>query len=189
MKGDESHLQTKGKFMNNHTQLQSNRTPSTKLGYFLHNPTDANRVAYAMATDLVKDSLILGITLRAWVEEAKSKTDYLLKLSEHLAPRKENSGGLQNKDQQALSDIVFWENEIAQVVRSYFLKISDLMNRVKVLNPPLTSQQLDPYIEAILADRRKTLSTLEPLSAVIEKIAKLKSLFYCESPLNSQRMF
>ena len=160
---------------------------SMGLGYRISQTGEAAKIAFGLATDLVKEAFETGTHLRTWCIETKEKTHQLLKLSNHLISQEPDKKITAEEIQEAILDVVRWENEISGSIRNYFMKISNQLNRLKSLNPPLKSEELDPYVEAILSERRATMAALEPLGEVIEKIAQLKTEVWFEARSTSQR--
>lgn len=160
------------------------KSPSEHIGfgYGIAETDNAAKTALGLASDLVSEASALGSHLRSWGIEARERTRQLLKLGDQMSRGMETPLNVQ----EFIVEILKCEQNISGSIRQYFLKISDLLHHLKMLNPPLTSQQLDPYMEAILADRRVTMVSLEPLSDTIQKIAALKTQVWFGEPI-SQR--
>ncbi len=150
------------------------------LGYRISQTEDVAKVAFGFASDLVRKAISMGAELRVWGSDTKDKTHQLLKLGDKFS--EENLD--HKKVEAAIAEVLRWEDEISRSIRTYFIQISDLLNKLKKLNPPLKTEQLDPYLEAILADRRATMAALESLSGVIHKITELKTQVWFEASIS-----
>ena len=81
---------------------------------------------------------------------------------------------------QGIKEVLFWETEISHTIRAYFLQVSQILDRLNALNPPLKSYQLEPSLSSILGDRRVTMNALDTMKGLIDDLFKIKSLFVIE---------
>jgi hypothetical protein len=158
--------------MKTHRIAKSAR-PKTKIGigYGISDSADAVKTALGLAADLVSEGAALGMNLRSWGIDAREKTHRILKMGERMS----EGSDVPLHVQELIAEVLRWEQEISGSIRHYFMQISDLLNHLRMLNPPLNTEQLDPFVEAILTDRRATMAALEPLSSTVQKIATLKT--------------
>src|SRR5689334_18963083 len=119
-------------------QLKRRKVESQNIGfgYRISQTDQAAKVAFELATNLVKEALNMGMSLRTRGAETREKTHQLLKVGDHFSSQKQEEKPVAEKIQEAISDVIRWENEISGSIRTYFMQISDLLNRLKSLNPP-----------------------------------------------------
>ncbi len=140
-----------------------NRNESPDLGYSISETDQAAKEALARVLEYLRRLRRTGMETRGWTRQTFETLDEKLHALTHLAEP--------GSSQTILSDLAAWEGHILQVIRHYMQEASDTINRIKTLNPPLTANQLRPFIEAVEADRSETISALSPLTEAIERLA------------------
>lgn len=132
-------------------------------GYSISQTDLASKDALTRVLEVLRRLRRTGAETRGWTRQTFETLDEKLHALTHLSDRE--SG------QAILADLVAWEGHILQVIRHYMQEASDTINRIKTMNPPLTNNQLRPFIEAVEADRAETIEALGPLTEAIEKLA------------------
>jgi hypothetical protein len=107
-----------------------------------------------------------GAETRGWTQNTR---DHLEEKLRALAALGKKAGG-----EAILADLLAWEAHILQVIRHYMQEVSETINRIKTLNPPLTTDQLKPFLQAVESDRSETITALEPLTLAVEALSRHK---------------
>lgn len=141
-------------------------TADGDVGYEIGQADAAARDAVTKVLDILRRLRRTGAETRGWAEHALNQLNEKLEVYNGLADRSAGSA--------LLSDLMAWEGHILQVVRHYMQEAADTMNRIKILNPPLSAQQLRPFLQAVETDRALTIESLNPLTDAVEALARLK---------------
>lgn len=152
----------------------------THTGYDLHQSDQVAKDALTTAFELVKKSRRSGAETRLWAAELFSKIRKLLWVSQQKAILKQR----QDPDQinKKIGEITCWETDIFQILRSYMTTSSEILTRLKALNPPLDSSQIKPFLEAVEMDRKGTMVALEPLAKKMHELALIKAELETHQP-------
>jgi len=137
-----------------------------ELGYSISDTQHAAREALERVLEYLRKIRRTGMETRGWTRQTFETLDEKLHALNHIT-NPESS-------QTILGDLAAWEGHILQVIRHYMQEASDTINRIKTMNPPLTNNQLRPFIEAVEADRSETIKALSPLTQAIEQLAAHK---------------
>jgi len=166
---------------------QPGHTIRASVGYQFSQTDSEAKKALAIAFEVVKRARRAGAETRHWTLDASHKTRTLFQQSRNLVSVQPPDTRYPLTLEKRLNELTLWENNILQALRSYITEMGQHMNNLKLLNPPLSSHQLSPFIEALASDRRITLAALEPLTKNIEALVSLKNaLRYKGSPAASQ---
>lgn len=134
------------------------------LGYAINHPNEAIRQALEKANRVVFDSMTKGRAIRDW------STLFRITMDGFFTDSKREGNRI-----LIMNRAVHLENELSSSIRDYFGMVSNQLEILQKLNPPLTSEQLDPYVAAILSDRRATMTYLESLSPFLNKLQSIKN--------------
>jgi hypothetical protein len=144
--------------------------PQRNLGYRIDKSDEAVRKALTRAIDLLKRMRWLGAEIRVWA--AHIETDIKQKLESIKYPDAGKNEKFQTE--KKVIELSELESYILHTVRRYMSESNDLMNQLKTLNPPLTSEHIKPFLNPMLKDREATLSALNLLTRSIDELASLK---------------
>jgi len=157
--------------------LRTQPTSNPKLGYALDDSNSASNSALNRAKNHLTAGKKAGSDIRNWVKDAEDKVASLLSSIRKDFGNKQNIRQSPSWDKR-LYKITYWENETARIVRLYFGEMSGITGRLKQLNPPLNSEQLDLFVKEIHTDRQTTISFLEKMTSVLHELAEFKILLY-----------
>ena len=147
------------------------------IGYKLSNSEEEIKKALRRAFDLVQKSKVMGLETRGSTNKIQQELLLLFQTIRPLVkPGKEELNRAEDL-QYNIQKLTSWESLTIQVLRGYMDQTSQLLQNLKLLNPPLTNAHLKPFMEAMLSDRRMTIDTLGPLNNSIEKVQLLKKKF------------
>lgn len=135
-------------------------------GYELGSTDSAVKEALGRVLDYLRRLRRTGAETRGWTQNTRQHLDEKLAALKSLAGKQ---GG-----EALLADMVAWEGHILQVIRHYMQEVSETINRIKMLNPPLNANQLKPFIQAVECDRAETIEALEPLTRAVEELSRQK---------------
>lgn len=148
------------------------------LGYDLQMGGIAHQDATEKAKEIVQKCRQCGETLEEWVVRTIETCAPLLIYT------KEDHKYWASLDEairsKVLWDVTFWETEISRSVRQYIGEISNSLHQLNLLNPPLKSEEIEPYLDEILTDRRQTLTAIDPLNKIVSGLAKIRESIYAE---------
>jgi hypothetical protein len=136
-------------------------------GYDISREDGATLEALNRLLDILRRLRHTGAETRAWTRQTLAHLQEKLKALDEV---KEPGTGI-----AILSDLVAWEGHILQVIRNYMQEVSETVLRIKTLNPPLTAEQLRPFIQAAEDDRTQTIQSLVPLTAIVEELGRRKN--------------
>jgi hypothetical protein len=126
-------------------------TPTSTLGYPLTETQEHEHLALNEAFDLVRKAKHLGLQTRLWVEEARRHTEQLLHWgSEEQAWR-------------------FWKEKVLSVPNAYLSEMDALIKKFEPLNPPLKTEHIRPFQEAIGMDRQITVEAISYVVALMNE--------------------
>ena len=148
------------------------RKRRNEWGYQIGDTDAAVKEALNRVLEYLRSLRRAGAETRGWTQSTVGQ------LEEKLVALRRISKG--ESPEAMLSDLLAWEGHILQVIRHYMQEVSDTMNRIKTLNPPLTTNQLRPFLQAVEDDRTATIQALTPITQAIEKIAQWKATRFGE---------
>ena len=158
------------------------RNAISEFGYEIDDSKDAIEQGLQKGASLVKEVKMAGEEIRHWAIKTLTDThlciDKLKKATEHDSPKK----ALPYESDRRIWEIAFWETEISRMIRLYFSNVSNTMSQLKRLNPPLKTHHLDPFMDAMLSDRRTSMTCLEPLAHVLDELSQIKARIYLDLP-------
>ena len=140
---------------------------NNEFGYLVGDTDKMVANAIKRGFELVNRVRLAGTQTKTWAQQTLQETEEIITGVNQFIT---NNGPQVMKPALAsknMWEIAYWENEISRKIRVYFLEVSNQMSELKKLNPPLSSNQLEPYLTTMLSERRKILHDLEPLSKVI----------------------
>src|SRR5581483_11812905 len=109
--------------------------PAASLGYPLSESQTQEHLALSKAFDLVRKAKHLGLQTRLWVEEARRHTEQLLHWgSEDHAWH-------------------YWKSKVLSVPQAYLHEMDMLTRGFDPLNPPLKTEHIRSFLEAVALDR------------------------------------
>jgi hypothetical protein len=82
--------------------------------------------------------------------------------------------GSKNTLEQNLQSVSLWENQIRSTIQTYMQDSTEMLLKIRLLNPPLTSENIKPFIDAIEKDRLATIAKINPLTACLDQLALLR---------------
>jgi hypothetical protein len=136
-----------------------------QFGYHFSQTQEEEKKALHKAFELVRNTRLAGAEMRLWVHKTCMQTKILLRqISENKLLTKE----------QKLAELRHWENTILSCLSSYMNDTSDFLNQLKFLNPPLRSEQLKPFYQAMESDRQVTINALDALTKAVAEITAYK---------------
>ena len=144
------------------------------LGYEIGKTDTATTEALTRLLEYMRRLRRTGAETRGWTRHTLENIDEKLLALDHLD--KHHTG------EAILADLVAWETHILQIIRHYMQEASDTINRIKTLNPPLTTNQLRPFIQAVETDRTDTIAALDPLTKALERLSVYKRRGAARSP-------
>ncbi len=134
------------------------------FGYSIAESQAASKTALKEARRMLAEVTKEGTEMRRWAVDLRKRLDKFI-----------NSSFQASSASITMKTAGEFELEISGSVRGYFASIATGMIGLKSLNPPLSNEQLDPYLEGMLDDRRRTMVDLEPLSRYLNQLQDLKS--------------
>jgi hypothetical protein len=134
------------------------------FGYSVAETQTATKAAIKQARQMSSDVTKKGMEMRRWSVDLRNRLDKFI-----------NASFQSTSAAVTMKTAGQFELEIGRSVREYFASIAQGMVGLKSLNPPLSNEQLDPYLEEMLDDRRRTMVDLEPLSRYLNQLQDLKS--------------
>lgn len=135
------------------------------VGYQLDQTVDHEQKALEIAFELVREARQLGRDIRIWTSQMNSTGQLILKQI--------RIGSLLSRQAQ-IPEINLLEKKVMEGLRSYMNGLANLTNALKPLNPPLRSEQISSFKEAIVADRNLSVESMAPLTKTIAAIMLLK---------------
>ncbi|MCG3205314.1 MAG: hypothetical protein KCHDKBKB_02033 [Elusimicrobia bacterium] len=136
-----------------------------QLGYALNQSKDQEKKALELAFDLISQSKRKGLNMRDWAGQTNLSSQKLL---EKIQEKSQISLPVQ------LWEISNLEKKILVGLRDYMSDISDKLIRIKSLNPPLKSDQIKLFLEALVAERDLTVTALAPLTQTVASLNEIK---------------
>ncbi len=125
--------------------------PTSTLGYPLSQTQEQEHLALNAAFELVRKAKHLGLQTRLWVEEARRHTEQLLHWgSEEEAWR-------------------YWKSKVLSVPQAYLKEMDVLTKGFAPLNPPLKTEHIRPFMEAISMDRQITVESVAGVVALVNE--------------------
>lgn len=155
----------------------ANGSHPAHLGYEIGKTDSATTEALTRLLEYMRRLRRTGAETRGWTRHTLENLDEKLLALDHLESHQSR--------EVILADLVAWETHILQIIRHYMQEASDTINRVKTLNPPLTTNQLRPFIQAVEDDRTDTIAALDPLTKALERLAVFKQRGAARSPKNA----
>ncbi len=73
-----------------------------------------------------------------------------------------------------LREIHEWETTLKKSIQDYMYNSTEMLSKMRLLNPPLSTENLKPFIDAIEKDRLVTIGALRPLMELIDQLALLR---------------
>jgi len=128
-------------------------TSTSMLGYPINQAQEQEHAALNHAFQLVRKGKHLGLQTRLWVEEARRHTEQLL----HWGA-----------EDDAWHN---WKAKVLSVPQAYLNEMENLVRRFAPLNPPLKTEHIRPFLEAISLDRQITVESMEHVLALINQQA------------------
>jgi hypothetical protein len=122
---------------------------SATVGYPLSQSQEQEHIALNAAFELVRKAKHLGLQTRMWVEDARRHTEQLL----HWG-----------SEEQAWLD---WKDKVLSVPHAYLNEVDRLIKIFDTLNPPLKTEHIRPFLEAIAWDRQITVEAIEYVVALV----------------------
>lgn len=144
-----------------------------EYGYSLSHPREAVQAAREVAQHIVVDMNREGQKTRDWGRNLHSKIEDFLITAQSDFERNHFAG--ENLKRSLLDSVLTFEEDIKETVRAYFFTVSENMGRMKKLNPPLTNQELEPFVRSLNEDRRLTVISLDLLRLGIGKLQTFKT--------------
>jgi hypothetical protein len=121
------------------------------LGYPLNQSLEQEHVALNTAFELVRKAKHLGLQTRLWVEEARRHTEQLLHWgSEEQAWR-------------------YWKSKVLSVPQAYLAEMDTLVKGFDALNPPLKTEHIRSFLEAVAMDRQITVEAVSYVVALVKE--------------------
>lgn len=138
----------------------------TELGYKFSQSDHAMEKALLKALDCLRTARWSGAETREW---AKNKHDDL-KQKMGLVKQHNADTSLIHK----LREIHEWETELKKSIQDYMYNSTEMLSKMRLLNPPLSTENIRPFIDAMEKDRLMTISALRPLVEMIDQLALLR---------------
>lgn len=135
------------------------------IGYHIANSHVAEKRALAEAFELVKKARESGAKMRVWIHETQLETQYLL-----ARVRKDGALTAAMKSWE----VACLESKIVNGLRNYMNDTSEMMNNLRPLNPPLRTDQLKPFMEAMTSDRTITIQKMDLLTRAVADLTAYK---------------
>ncbi len=142
------------------------RAMHLSIGYQITNSHVEEKRALAHAFELVRRAREMGAHTREWANRAMWESRTLMGRL-----RKDTGTTVAAK----LWEIACLESKIITGLRSYMNETSELMNGLKPLNPPLRSDQLKPFMEAMVSDRNVTVQSMDMLTKIIGELTAYRA--------------
>src|SRR5262249_27609293 len=126
----------------------------------------------ASAFELVNRIRRSGAEARVWAartnEQARRVLTRLRKIPASLS-------GAQPLLERQFVEMAAWQDNVSRTINGFVDKSEDLLSALKQLNPPLTSERLKPFRDAIQSERRITLHSLEMLGKTVEELLAVRT--------------
>ena len=146
---------------------QNWQNPSPKMGYQVSQTDHAVEKALLKALDYLRTARWSGAETRNWAlhiqENTKRKIDGL------------KQAGPTNTLEKNLRNVSEWDHHIRQTINFYMSESNEMLLKMKLLNPPLTTENIKPFIEGIEKDRLATMELLRPLTLCLDQLVLLKN--------------
>jgi len=126
-------------------------TTTSTLGYPLNQTQEQEHLALNAAFELVRKAKHLGLQTRLWVEEARRHTEQLL----HWG-----------SEDQAWH---YWKSKVLSVPQAYLKEMDTLVKGFDALNPPLKTEHIRSFLEAITMDRQITIESVAYVVALVNE--------------------
>jgi hypothetical protein len=144
------------------------------VGYQISQTDAAVKEAMNTAFKLVRKAIQDGVQTRIWAKRAMGSTSALLKVSLRISKTLSLDSSEPSDWEKIMWEFTGWENKILQTLRRYYGDTSNIIQQLKVMNPPLSSSHLKPFLEALQNDQRLTFTALESLTKNIEQFTSLR---------------
>lgn len=149
----------------NQPQWQPNQA-KTELGYKFSQSDHAMENALLKALDYLRAARWNGAETREW---AKITQEDLRKKMGLVKDHNSDASLIQR-----LREINEWETSLKKSIQDYMYNSTERLSKMRLLNPPLSTENLRPFLDAIEKDRLLTISTLRPLVEMIDQLALLR---------------
>ncbi len=136
----------------------------TELGYNISDSAERQKKALYRAFELVRKAKQTGAEMRSWILQTEVECRKL------VINLKKKRGQVEDK----IWNLGCLENRIAADLRTYMNSMAEIVSELKPLNPPLKTDQLRPFAEAILADRRLTVDSMSALMESANSVTAYK---------------
>ena len=80
-------------------------------------------------------------------------------------------------DRRQFLEIATWRDGMIKMSKGFMDKADDFLTVLKRLNPPLTTQHLKSFYDAIHSERLITLNALEMFAKTVEELVALQTAF------------
>lgn len=155
--------------------LESTQNPfpfqGREFGYQISKTDEAVKKALVRALDLLKKMRWSGAETRIWTAQMEIDTKQKVEKLKYSSPNESGIKGVEKK----VREITEWERNILYTIRRYMSESTEMINQLKTLNPPLSSEHLKPFVKAMERDRENTISALNPVASNIDELAFLKN--------------
>lgn len=141
------------------------RAINLSIGYQISDSHAAEKMALSDAFELVRRARETGAQTREWANRTLWESRTLIKRLNKDVGRTVAS---------KLWEIACLESKIILGLRNYMNETSEFMNKLKPLNPPLRSDQIKPFMEAIVSDRNVTLQAIDMLTKIVTQMSEYK---------------
>lgn len=144
-----------------------------QIGYSIQHSDQAMKKALGKALDILRKLRWSSAQTRNWITQIQIDTRQKMEKMKYPGIGQKLKGRAAIEKQ--IREITEWETDILHNIRQYMNDSSDLISQMKTLNPPLTSENLKPFIDAMQRDRLATMSILNPITDSIEQMANLRA--------------
>lgn len=136
------------------------------MGYQFSQSDHAVEKALLKALDYLRTARWSGAEVRDWAKNTHEN----LRQKIGLVKQHNSEVSLVHK----LREIHEWETTLKKSIQDYMYNSTEMLSKMRLLNPPLSTENLKPFIDAIEKDRLVTISALRPLMELIDQLALLQ---------------
>jgi len=148
--------------------------PQGRVGFKISHLEKEVYHAVRQAYDYVIMARDKGAQIRTWVISARDKVDFLVNWAEDFKVNGLGFRATKEEIEEKLNELGRQESKILGVVHKYLKETTEIKNKFALLNPPLNSNQLQPFLMALAEDKKRTVAALENLTFHLEKLTHLK---------------
>ncbi len=130
--------------------------------------------AVRKAYDLVITAREKSAHIRTWAIDAIRDVDSLVQWIDDFQNKELPDTPNATQFQRKISELNEQESKVLTIIHRYLKEMSVYKNELKLHNPPLTSQQLQPFQNAIEDEKRRTIASLGVLMSHIETLTRRK---------------